>query len=213
MFTGRKLPITLAFIVLVGLAFGASCKGFFVDPTLTSITVGPTGQSVPPGKTLQMVATGTFDSGPPKDVTSKCLWTSSNTSVATVGLNTGLVTAAQNINNPPVTTTILATDGTLSNSTTVTVCPDVTALTITAVPTNPPANSDVQFTATATFSGVNGSQDVTGEVTWNISNTAVISSIGTDGIGTVLAGTSGMSTNVSATLCNFTSQQVTIRVQ
>jgi Bacterial Ig-like domain (group 2) len=212
MLTGRKLPITLAFIVLIGLAVGVSCRGFFVNPTLTSITVGPTGQTVAPGKTLQMVATGTFDSGPPKNITTQCLWNSSDTSVATIGLNSGLLTAAQNVINPPVTTTITATDGTLNNSTTVKVCPDVTVMTVTAIPTNPPANSDVQFNATATFSG-GTPQDVTAEVTWNISNTAVIPSIGTDGIGTVPAGTSGQSTNVSATLCNFTSQPVTITVQ
>ncbi len=213
MLTGRKLPLTLAFIVLIGLAVGAGCRGFFVNPTLTSITIGPTGQTVPPGKTLQMVATGTFDSGPPKDITGQSLWNSSDTSVATIGLKTGLLTAAQNVTNPPVTTTITATDGTLNNSTTVKVCPDVTAMSVTAVPTSPPANSDVHFTAMATFSGSNTQQDVTSEVTWTISNTAIISSIGTDGVGTVLAGTSGRSTNVSATLCNFASQQVTITVQ
>ena len=29
MLTGRKLPLTLAFAVLVAAAFGAGCKGFF----------------------------------------------------------------------------------------------------------------------------------------------------------------------------------------
>ena len=48
MFTGRRLPLTLAFAVLIGLAFGASCKGFFVDPTLTAITISPTAPQVDP---------------------------------------------------------------------------------------------------------------------------------------------------------------------
>ncbi len=43
------------------LTFGVGCRGFFVNPTLTTITVGPATPSVQQGSTLQMTATGTFD--------------------------------------------------------------------------------------------------------------------------------------------------------
>jgi hypothetical protein len=211
MSNGRKLALTLAFAGLIALAFGASCNGFFVDPVLTGITIGPTDVTLDLGETQQMVATGTFDGGRDKDVTGSCTWQSSDETVATVGLHTGKVVAATSIANPPVTATIKASDGTFSDSTTITVCPTVTKLVVDADTKNPQPNDDVHFTATATIAGAG--QDVTAEVTWIISDTTVISSIGTDGIGTVLAGTSGKSTNVSAKLCNVTSATITINVQ
>lgn len=214
MFTGRKLPITLAFGVLLGLAFGVSCDGFFVDPVLTGITIGPKNVTLEPGSTQNMVATGSFDGGnPDKDVTGQCLWQSSNPSVATIGQHTGKLVAATTISNPPVTTTITAVDGSFTDSTTITVCPTVNSLKVDANTKSPLPNDDVQFTATAQLSGISGDQDVTDQVTWIISDTTVISSIGSDGIGTVLAGTSGKSTDVSAKLCGVTSAAITIRVQ
>jgi hypothetical protein len=128
-----------------------------------------------------------------------------------VGQTNGKVIAAAVINNPPGVTTITAVDGTASNTATVTVCPNVTAMTVTANTTSPKAGDIVTFTAMATF-GSGSPTNVTDQVTWNISNTAVFSSI-SNGQGTVNAGTSGQSTNVSATLCGFTSQPVTINVQ
>ncbi|MBZ5681793.1 MAG: Ig-like domain-containing protein [Acidobacteriia bacterium] len=209
--TKHKLRLAGALAVLATLALAISCRGFFVNPTLTSISVGPSGQTIVPGASLQMIATGTFDDGSTANVTGKCLWTSSDTSVATVGQSNGKVLAASVINNPPGTTTITAVDGTASNTATVTVCPNVTAMTLTANTTSPKENDLVTFTAMASFGGL-PQTDVTNEVTWNISNTAVFSSI-TGGQGTVLAGSSGQSTNVSATLCGFTSQALTIHVQ
>lgn len=213
MFTGRKLPITLAFSVLLGLAFGVSCKGFFVDPVLTGITIGPKNVTIEPGTTQQMVATGSFSGDKDKDVTGQCLWQSSNPSVATIGQHTGKLVAATTITNPPVTTTITAVDGAFTDTTTITVCPTVNSLKVDANTKSPAPNDDVQFTATAQLSGITGDQNVTDQVTWIISDTTVISSIGSDGIGTVLAGTSGKSTNVSAKLCGVTSAAITITVQ
>jgi hypothetical protein len=210
--TKSKLRLIGAFTALAALALALSCRGFFVNPTLNSITVGPAGQSIAPGGTLQMVATGSFSDGSTSNVTGQCLWTSSDTSVATVGLNNGKVIAATTINNPPGVTTIQATDGTASNSTTVTVCPNVTAMTVTVNQSNPTAGTVITFTAEATFAGNSTQQNVTGQVTWNISNTAVFASIAADGTTTVLSGTAGQSTNVSATLCGFTSNTLTITV-
>ncbi len=41
MLTGRKLSLTLAFGVLVIVAIGASCKGFFPDNTLSTVAIQP----------------------------------------------------------------------------------------------------------------------------------------------------------------------------
>jgi hypothetical protein len=190
--TKQKLRLAGAFAALAALALAVSCTGFFPNPTLTSIMVGPSGQTIPPSGTLQMIATGTFNDGSTQNVSGQSLWTSSDTSVATVGLNDGKVIAAAVINNPPGVTTITATDGTASNTATVDVCPAVTTMTVTANPTSVPNGGTITFTVMATFAGNTTPQDVTNEVTTNVGP----------------PGTSG----VSATLCGFTSPSITITV-
>ena len=77
----QKLRLLAAFAALLTLALAASCRGFFVNPTLQSIAVSPTTGSVAPGGTIQMTATGTFDDGSTSNVTSKSTWQSSDTTV------------------------------------------------------------------------------------------------------------------------------------
>jgi hypothetical protein len=215
--TKQKLRLAGAFAALAALALAVSCTGFFPNPTITSITVGPTGLTLAPGATLQMTASGVpSDNSPNQNITTKCFWSSSNEAAATVGQNTGLVTAATVVANPPQTTTITAAYQALTPATaTVSVCPAVTSLTITATPLTFTHGSSVSitFTAAATFSGT-GSTDVTNEVTWNITDTNVLSSI-TSGTGLTNAGaTAGESTQVTATLCGVNStNSVTITAQ
>ncbi len=219
MLTGRKLGLTLAFTVLVALAFGVSCHGFFVTPTVTAIAIGPTGQTIAPGGTLQMVASGTMSDGSPNQiVTNQCLWSSNNAGAATIGRNTGLATAPATIVNPPQQTTITAAYQALTPATaTLSACPAVQSLVltdgnITTVTANDPTTQTINFTATGTFSG-GSQQDVTSEVTWNVSNTTMLT-ITTNGVGTVSASLSPTtSTTVSATLCDFTSNVLTITAQ
>ena len=194
------------------LALAAGCRGFFVNPTLQSIAVTPSTGTVAPGATIQMTATGTFDDGSTSNVTAKSTWQSSNTTAATVGANSGLVQAVTSIASPPGITTITATDGAFTNTATVTVCPIVTSITVTPSTTNPAAGAQITFIATALFSGGVNQQDVTSNVTWTISNTAVIPSI-SSGVATVSSTASGLSTNVTASLCGGTSPAVTITVQ
>ena len=216
MLTGRKLALTLAFTALVAVAFGASCRGFFTTATVTSITIGPTGVTLPPGGTLQMVAMGAMsDNSPPRNVTKQCFWSSTNSAAATIGQNTGFVTVPTTISNPPQTTTITADYQALTPATaTLSACPTLTNLTITASPLTVPKGTGTQitFTAEATFTGGNP-QSVLSEVTWNITNTALLSSIGTNGIGTTSGDGNAATATVTATLCNFPSNAVTITAQ
>jgi hypothetical protein len=92
MFSGRKLPITLAFVVLVALAIGPSCNGFFVDPTLTSIAISPTAPQVNVGSTTTLQVFGTYDDGSRKAVTSGVSWSSGSPDVATIDASTGVLT-------------------------------------------------------------------------------------------------------------------------
>lgn len=208
----QKLRLLAAFTALFMLALAASCRGFFVNPTLQSISVSPTTGSVAPAGTIQMTATGTFDDGSTSNVTSQSSWQSSDSTVATVGTNSGLVKAAASIASPPGITTITATDGAFTNTATVTVCPIVTSITVVPSTTNPVAGTAITFVANAVFSGSLNQQDVTSVVTWTISNTAVIPSI-SGGAATVSSTASGMTTTVTATLCGGTSPPVTISVQ
>jgi hypothetical protein len=212
-----KLRLIGAFAALAALALAVSCTGFFVNPTLTSLAIGPANLSLAPATSYQMVATGTYSDGSTRTVTGQCVWTSSSQSVAAFSPSViGQLTAAslQNLVTLPGTTSVSASDGTVSSSSqTVTVCPVVEKLTIT-VNGGPSAtvsntSATVTFDATATFNGVTGTTDVTGNVTWNIGSTAVLSSIDSSGNGT-LAGSG--TTNVSATLCGTTSNSVSLTV-
>ena len=159
-----------------------------------------------------MTATGTFDDGSTSNVTSKSTWQSSDTTVATVGVNNGLVHAATTIASPPGITTITAVDGAFTNTATVTVCPVVTSITVTPSTTNPAAGAAITFIANAVFSGSVNQQVVTNDVTWTISNTQVIPSISA-GAATVSSTATGLTTTVTASLCGGTSPAVTITVQ
>ena len=64
----KKIQGLVAFTGLLLLAFGAGCKGFFVNPTLTSVAVGPQA-AIQQGKTVQMTAVGTYDDGSTKNLT------------------------------------------------------------------------------------------------------------------------------------------------
>jgi hypothetical protein len=211
-FFKRKLRLLATLAALSLLALAAGCRGFFVNPTLQSISVTPSTGTVAPAGTIQMTATGTFDDGSTSNVTSNSSWQSSDTTVASVGTNSGLVKAAATIAAPPGVTTITATDGAFTNTATVTVCPVVTSIVVTASTTNPAAGAQITFIANAVFSGSLNQQDVTSVVTWNISNTAVIPSISA-GAATVSSTASGLSTTVSASLCGGTSPPITIAVQ
>jgi trimeric autotransporter adhesin len=208
----QNLRLLAALTALLTLALAAGCRGFFVNPTLQSIAVTPSTGSVAPGGTIQMTATGTFDDGSTSNVTSKSTWQSSDTTVAAVGNNTGLVQAASTIASPPGVATITATDGAFNNTATVRVCPVVSSITVTPSTTNPAAGAAITFVVKAVFSGSVNSQDVTNDVTWNISNTSVIPSI-SGGAATISSTASGLSTTVTATLCGGTSPVVTISVQ
>jgi hypothetical protein len=175
MLTGRKLALTLAFTVLVALAFGVSCRGFFVKPVLTAISVGPTGQNLQQGDTLQMSARGTYDTQNPQDITGQVLWSSDNKSVATVAKG-GLVTGV----SAPGTANISATLDTLTGSASVAVVlTGVTAITITPHgPTNVKQGSTQDFTCAATVTGQSNPVDITASASWTTSDTANTSILG-----------------------------------
>jgi uncharacterized protein YjdB len=149
----------------------AGCRGFFVKPTLTSITVTPATPSLQIGTTQQMTATGTNNDGTTNSVTSGVTWTSSSPTLISVTAQ-GLI---KGIANTTSAVTITATSGAISGSTTATVGQTQQAITITSSDgtsfslTTSPAGTTFQLTATQ-----NGS-DVTSSVTLTSSNSNVVS--------------------------------------
>src|SRR5438445_13383138 len=89
--TTRKIQLLLAFAALAMLALSLGCRGFFVNPTLTGITVGPTA-TIQQGKTVQMSATGNFDDGTTKALGMGVFWSSATDTVASIDSTTGIVT-------------------------------------------------------------------------------------------------------------------------
>ncbi len=136
-----------------------------MNPTLSTLTVGPTTPTFQQGSTLQMAATGTFNDGTTQDLTNKAFWSTSDSTIASIN-TTGLVTGVS-----PGTATITAASGTVSGSTTVTISlANVTSIAVTPTTSTKNQGETVQFTATATLA--NGTtQKITG-VTWTLSNSA-----------------------------------------
>lgn len=215
MFSGKqKLRVIGTLAALAILAFNMSCTGFFVNPTVTSLAIGPANLALAPATSFQMVATATYSDGSTSDVTGKSVWISSTPNVADFTAP-GLLkaTSLANLTTLPGTTTVSASDGTVSSSSqTVNVCPVVETLKVivnSGTSYNGPGGVTLTFMATATFNGVTGNQDVTNSVTWNISNTQILPAI-TSGSGTVASGFINQPFTVSATLCNVNSNTVTI---
>ena len=141
---------------------------------LTSIAVTPVNPSIRKGMTQRFTATGSYSDGSTQNLTSSVVWSSSNTSVATIS-STGLATGLGNGNS-----TIQAASGSVIGSTTLT----VTAAVLTSIavtPVNPSIRKGMtqRFTATGSYSD-GSTQNLTSSVVWSSSNTSVatISSTG-----------------------------------
>jgi hypothetical protein len=160
--TKRNVRILAAFSALLISALGLGCRGFFVNPTLTTITVDPPTPTIQVGKQLPMTAIGTYDdgsSGTPKNL----FWSSTPTSVATID-------ASGNLSGIAVgSATVTASSANITGTTTVTVAlPNVTSIQITPSNTSISQNGTQSYTASATVSGQMNPVDITATATWTI---------------------------------------------
>ncbi len=195
------------------LALAASCRGFFVNPTLSSIAVSPSSKSLILSQTQQLTATGTYSDNGTKDLTGSVDWTTSNAAVATVSAG-GKVTAASSLANPPGTATITATSGTITGSSTITVnTGPLLSITLTTSTTTPVAGNTFTLTAMGTYSGSSTQQDITTQVTWSNDNTTAITLSQGSGSATASSSASGQLAHIFATLDGINSNTLTINVQ
>jgi trimeric autotransporter adhesin len=202
----QKLQRIAAFAAFGALALAVSCKGFFVNPTLTSIAVGPSNPTIETGSTgntVQMTAFGTYNDGSTGNPS--VTWSiNPATGVADIS-STGLVTSvatgsatvtATSTQNPTITgtQTVTVTVGCIQSITL-----DPTSGTVT---TNEPT---VSIAAQATT--CNGSFPVTDVATWTSSNTSlatvsagtvsIVSGLATGGTVTVTASIGGVVSNAA----------------
>jgi len=209
----RKLPFRLtgAFAALMGLALLASCRGFFVKPTLTSLAVGPLTPIIYVGatnNTVQMFAVGVFSDG--SNSSTPVTWgiTGTGTSgqpIATIttgglvtaqSVGTGSVTAGSNIlpsitGNQPLTVSVACTSAPLVS------------------PTGPVTLTNNGQSSQTFTASCNGGQDITAVATWFSSNTNFATFSGNVLSATATTGADG-NFYITASANGFTSNQIQV---
>jgi hypothetical protein len=202
----KKLQLGTAFATLFLFALGIGCSGFFVDPVLTSIAVGPTA-TINQGATVQESAVGTYNDGSTKTLGSGVQWSSSDSTAASV-TNSGLVTGAS-----PGSATITAAFQTTSGTSSITVSlGNVTALKITPQSSTIGVNVVSQpYFANATVAGASGTVDVSPTATWTTSDptNVTINVPSTTGQGTTFTGTVAETVTITATYTSTTTLTAT----
>lgn len=157
----------LAIKAILGLVLG-SANVTVVAPTMASISVTPSQFSIIVGAKQQFTATGIFTDGSTMDLTNTATWTSSSPnfgSISKAGLASGVAQG---------TTTITATSGALTGSTTLAIGPP-TLRSIAVTPYNLaiPMGTTTQFAATGTYSD-GSTQDLTSQVFWKKSSGQIL---------------------------------------
>jgi hypothetical protein len=182
----RWIAATVPILLTLALALG--CNGFFVDPVLTGITVGPA-VTIQTGNTVQMSAVGTYDDGSQKALSSNVFWSTGADGVATVS-KSGMVTGVG-----PGQAAITGASGTVVGSATITVTiGGLTSIQVTSQDglSNITYGSSEQFVATGT---ANGQQiNITDSVTWSTNPSPA--SVSIDSRSGLLTTTSGPATAV-----------------
>jgi hypothetical protein len=167
----HKLRLAGALAVLATLALAVSCRGFFQNPTLTSIAIAPTTPQVQLGTTTQLQVFGTFNDGSRNQVKSGIAWSSSAPTVASIGQASGVLTGAQ-----IGTATITADAQGLSSTATATVfLSGITQIVVTPSTWNfssGTGSSNQAFTAKATANGTTVDITTTGAI-WTPSTSSI----------------------------------------
>jgi len=179
--------------------------------TLVSLAVTPVNSTMPSGTTKQMTATGTFSDSSTQDITGSAVWSSSTPAAATVN-NQGLVTSIAN-----GSTTIAASLGSVSGSTSLTVSP-VKLVSIAILPANPriQRHTTMKFTAVGTFSDSSTGSNLAGLV-WTASPPRIASMRGgglvfgkKSGTATITASSGGVKGTTTLTVGSGTLNSIAI---
>jgi hypothetical protein len=136
---------------------------------IAGLAVSPANpSSLAPGTTQQFAATGTFSDGTTtQNLTSWATWSSSDTSVANVGVSSGLATAGSSIG----ATLISAVFSGITSSATLTTS-HVSSISVTPAASSVANGNKLQFAADGILDAGNH-QTLTSFATWSSSNTSV----------------------------------------
>jgi hypothetical protein len=161
-----------------------------VELGVTDITVTPANQTIYDGHTQQYTATATYEDGSTGNITSTVTWSSTSTDVATIASG-GLATG-----EGPGSTYIVATSGSVHNSTGLTVAAvELSSIAVTPADAEIAVGDTQQYTATGTYND-SSTGNLTSGVTWGTGN-SLICTIDTTGLAT---GVDEGTTSISATL-------------
>jgi trimeric autotransporter adhesin len=163
--------------------------------TLVSLAVTPAASSLAKGTQVQFHVTGTYSDGSTQDLTGTASWSSSDSSIVSIGTsgtNAGLVTAL-NTGNATITSTL----GGVTSSTQLSATPaTLVSIAVTPAIANVAAGNTVQLAAVGTYSD-NTTQALTSSAVWSSSapGVATVSNVaGHEGLATSIAqGTSTIS--------------------
>ncbi|HEV2490892.1 MAG TPA: Ig-like domain-containing protein [Candidatus Acidoferrales bacterium] len=159
---------------------------------LSSIAIIPGNPRIAQSTSLQLQAIGTFNDGGTRNLTNQVNWSSSDTTVTTIGASTGRAKGVA-----PGLTTITATLGSVTDSEPFNVT-NASIVTISVTPSGRTIAEGTKqgFSATGSFSDAT-SQIITNDVTWASDNTAVATVNSGSGVATGIG--KGVA-NISATL-------------
>lgn len=214
--TRRKLQLVASFCVLLLAAVGVGCHGFFVDPTLTGMTVQTLNSTTlsTAGSTAQLQATGTYDDGSTKNLTGKATWSVTPTGFITLSTTSPGLATATTVTNPGTAVTVQAaansSNGSVVSGTITLTAGTSTQLSITASPSGTISLATTPAGSTVTFAATLNSSNVTGSTTFSSSNSSVISIV--SGSSGTLGGTTGSVTITGVDSTDGASGTLTITV-
>ncbi len=196
-----KFRVVASLAALFLLSGAISCRGFFVNPTLTGLTVtcpnaatcgsSPSSPNLAANGTAKLIATGNYDDGSTKILTGSADWSSGDSTKITVNNtdNKGSITAVVGSTTTPVT--ISATmNGTINGSVSVTVGQAANTVTCTAGCSGTTVSKGT--TTSITLSASTSS-------TWSSSDTTIMSVTGNGASATGTTGTNTGSVTITAT--------------
>ncbi|WP_455206991.1 Ig-like domain-containing protein [Kaarinaea lacus] len=176
--------------------------------TLTSITIAPSAipDGLPVGLTQQFTATAAYSNNTQQDVTSTVTWSSSDTGVATIGVNNGIATGVAD-GSADISASLSGVASNVVSLSVITLTLNKIEISPAIMPDDLPLGINQQFIALGTFDNYK-SYDITGFVTWSSSNQS-FATINSNGLVTSVA---AGPTNITASALTVTSNSVSVAV-
>jgi uncharacterized protein YjdB len=191
----------------ISAAFGSSTGSapLTVNATnLSSLSITPVNGSIAQGTTLAFTAIGTFNDGGTRNLTHQVAWSSSDTTVATIGTSNGIATGQSRVNLGTGVTIITAALGSVSASVNLTVTNAVlSSISIAPSTVTIPIGAQAGFKATGQFND-SSTQDISGNCQWTSTNTSVATVTSGAGFGVQATGVAAGNATINATFAGVT---------